>query len=60
MLEKLETPDELVARWKCPKSWLYARTRERGDDAIPRVKMGKYLRFIPEQVDNWLLKRAAS
>jgi excisionase family DNA binding protein len=51
----LETIDELAERLKVPKSWIYARTRERGPGSIPRVKVGKYLRFEAEKVDQWLL-----
>ncbi len=53
-----ETIDELVARTKLPKSWIYSRTRETGPDAIPRLKMGKYLRFVPCEVDAWLRKQS--
>lgn len=57
MYQNLETIDELKARWKVKKSWLYARTRETGVDSIPRVKIGKYLRFVPSEVDAWLKKQ---
>jgi len=52
--ENLETPDELAARWKVKKSWVYSRTRETGPDAMPKLKMGKYIRLEPDQVDAWL------
>ena len=51
-----ETLDELVARTKLPKSWWYSRTRESGPGSVPRVKAGKYLLFIPQDVDEWLKK----
>jgi excisionase family DNA binding protein len=56
-LEGIETVEELAARWRVPVSWIYGKTRERGEGSIPLVKMGKYIRFIPEQVDAWLLGR---
>ena len=49
-----ETIDELAARTKMHKSWWYSRTRETGPDAVPRVRAGKYLLFIPGEVDQWL------
>jgi hypothetical protein len=49
--------DELSDRWKVGKSWLYKQTRQSGDDAIPKIKIGKYLRFEPEKVDSWLLSQ---
>lgn len=57
MLRKLETIDELSDRWKVQKSWLYNHTRQSGDDSIPKIKIGKYLRFEPEKVDSWLLRQ---
>jgi hypothetical protein len=60
MYESMETVDELSERWKVPKSWLYSRTRETCDGCIPRVKIGKYLRFIPQEVDDWLRRQQAA
>jgi hypothetical protein len=28
-----------------------------GEGCIPRVKVGKYLRFVPEEADDWLKKQ---
>jgi predicted DNA-binding transcriptional regulator AlpA len=50
-----ETIDDLAERWQVPKSWIYARTREKGPGSIPRVKLGKYLRFRPAEVDAWAM-----
>jgi hypothetical protein len=52
--ELYETIDDLSSRLKVKKSWVYARTRETGPDAIPRLKAGKYLRFVPRHVDAWM------
>jgi len=57
MYQQLETIDELAKRWKCHKSWLYAKSRETGKDAMPKLKMGKYLRYVPSEVDEWLKKK---
>jgi len=32
-----------------PKSWIYDKTR-RGPEAIPHLRMGKYVRFNPQEV----------
>ena len=53
-----ETIDELCARTKLPKSWWYSRTRETGPGSVPRVKAGRYLLFIPDEVDKWLREKA--
>lgn len=47
------TVEDLEKKWKLPKSWIYARTRESGPNAIPRIKCGKYLRFEADKVDEW-------
>jgi len=53
-----ETIDELAARTKMKKSWWYSRTRETGPGSVPRVRAGKYLLFIPHEVDAWLQKQS--
>jgi len=37
-----------------PVSWVYERTRRRGTDRIPHIKLGKYLRFEITAVRSWL------
>ncbi len=54
-----ETLNEVVERTKLPKSWWYGQTRQSGPDAVPRIRAGKYLLFIPEEVDNWLKAQRA-
>ncbi|NLD38798.1 MAG: helix-turn-helix domain-containing protein [Desulfatiglans sp.] len=48
------TIDEIAETLKVPKSWIYSRTRETGPDTIPRIKVGKYLRFEPDKVLQWI------
>ena len=50
--QRYETLDQVVERTQLPKSWWYSRTRL---GAVPGcIKTGRYLRFIPEKVDQWL------
>ena len=44
---------ELAKRLNVPVSWIYRRTRL-GQEAIPHVKMGKYVRFDWEEVIRFL------
>ena len=60
MYQDLETIDELANRWKIKKSWLYTKTMNTGKGSIPRIKVGKYLRFVPEEADEWLKKQNES
>ena len=45
----LITVDELAVILKVPKSWIYDRTRQ-GQNAIPHIKLGAYVRFDSEEV----------
>ena len=56
-LGELLTVDELAALLKVPKSWVYARTRRRGSQRLPHVKVGKYLRFHEQTIRAWLERR---
>ena len=46
---ELITVKELANRLNIPVSWTYQRTRL-GQDAIPHVKVGKYVRFDWDEV----------
>jgi len=54
MDQKLLTVDELAETLKVPRSWIYTRTRQTGPDSIPRVRVGRYLRFYEGEVMEWL------
>lgn len=51
---KLMTVNELSERLKVPRSWVYSRTRQTGPGTIPRIKVGKYIRFDLKEVMDWL------
>ena len=57
MNQDLLTIIEMAERLKVPKSWLYSRTRETGSGSIPRINVGKYIRFIESEVMEWLKKQ---
>lgn len=51
------TPQELARRLKVPVSWIYEKSRERGqfsDQPLPVLRCGKYLRFSWPDVIEWL------
>jgi hypothetical protein len=50
----LISADELCARLKVPKSWIYNKMRHPGKYPIPYIRMGKYLRFDWTKVAEWL------
>ena len=57
-MENWLTIEELAEKLRVKKSWIYRRTMESGPAAIPRIKVGKFLRFDPGAVEQWLLKRS--
>jgi predicted DNA-binding transcriptional regulator AlpA len=52
--DPLLTVQEVAMICKVPISWVYERTRRRGFERIPHVKLGKYLRFDPAEIRTWL------
>ena len=49
-------PGEMAKILGVPISWIYQRTRK-GQEAIPHIKMGKYVRFNSGDVLNFLKER---
>jgi len=52
--EELMTVADVAGALKVPVSWVYDRTRRRGKARIPNFKLGKYLRFRPAEIRDWL------
>jgi excisionase family DNA binding protein len=52
--EKLLNIHEMAAVLQVPRSWIYDKTRQKGENPIPVLRVGKYLRFKPEAVIEWL------
>ena len=50
----LMTVAEIARVLHVPVSWVYDRTRRRGKERIPHIKLGKYLRFEISAVSDWL------
>jgi len=48
-INNLISVKDLAKILNVPKSWIYQRTRM-GPSAIPHVKIGKYVRFNPDEV----------
>lgn len=51
---ELLTVSEIARALNVPVSWVYERTRLRGSERIPHIKLGKYLRFEIAVVRSWL------
>ena len=60
MYQNLKTIDEMADRLKVKRSWLYGKTRLKGEGQIPCLRVGKYLRFFEDEVMNWLKKQNRS
>ena len=50
----LLTVQEVAKILRVPVSWVYERTRRRGNEQLPHIKLGKYLRFRRTEVIGWL------
>ena len=56
-----ELPVAELAQWlKVPPSWIYERTRRRGEGRLPFIKLGKYLRFEEAAVKAYLERQRRS
>jgi len=58
MNHNLLTVEQLAESLSVKKSWIYSRSRETGPDAMPKIKVGKYRRFILEDVLVWLKEQS--
>jgi hypothetical protein len=56
----LMTVEETARVLHVPISWVYGRTRRRGKERIPHIKLGKYLRFELTAVRDWAFAQRAS
>ncbi len=52
------TPQELADILKVPLSWVYSRSRQKGKNTIPKIRAGRYLRFLRTEVVGWLEQRS--
>ena len=57
MEERLVGVGEIADTLGVPKSWVYSRTRETGPGSIPRIMVGKYVKFKIDEVMAWLKKK---
>lgn len=46
--------NELAETLSVVPSWIYSRTRIKGDGQIPHLRCGKYVRFDIDEVMEWL------
>jgi len=44
---------EMAEFLKVPASWLYRQNMITGPGSIPRIKLGKYVRYEKEKVIEW-------
>ncbi len=48
------TIDELAGKYNLKKSWFYGKTRLKGDERLPHIRMGKYIRIYENDFLDWL------
>jgi hypothetical protein len=60
-LLELLTVEDVATLLKVSRSWVYEHTRSRGTartERLPYIKIGKYKRFDPRSVREFLLRRS--
>lgn len=55
--EEFLTVTQLAELLQVPNSWIYGQTMKKGPSAIPRIRLGKYLRFSLSEVLEWIEKQ---
>ncbi len=55
--DELLTVRDVANLLRVPTSWVYERTRRRGNDQLPHVKLGKYLRFEEAAVIDFIRRQ---
>ena len=61
VLHELLTVEDVAALLKVSRSWVYEHTRSRGGaraERLPFIKIGKYTRFDPRSVHEFLSRRS--
>jgi excisionase family DNA binding protein len=59
-LDELLTIEDVAALLRVSKSWIYDHTRKRGtprSGQLPFIKIGKYVRFEPRAIREFLARR---
>ncbi len=56
-IPRLLTVEQVAEMWQLPRSWVYERTRRRGIERLPHLKLGKYVRFEEKAVRQFLEQR---
>jgi len=51
---ELLTVSDVATFLQVSKSWVYERTRRRGAERLPHLKVGKYLRFRWNEIERYL------
>ena len=52
--DRLLTAEQVGEMYQVPKTWVYGRTRKRGSEKLPCVKLGKYVRFQQGAVEEYM------
>ena len=58
--QRIMTVNDVAEKYRVPVSWVYSRTRQTGPGSIPRLVLGKYLRFEQTEVDAWMRRQGKS
>ncbi len=48
------TIDEFIKKYQLKKSWVYSKTRLKGAEQLPHLRMGKYIRIFESEALLWM------
>ena len=54
LLERLLTVKDVMEILQVDRTWIYSRTCRTSRKQIPFKKIGKYIRFSPQELSTWL------
>ena len=57
--DRILTVDDLARKLQVKPSWIYIQPKS-GPGALPRMRIGKYLRFSERAIDEWLAKKSTN
>ena len=59
MEDRILTVNDLAQKLQVKPSWIYTQPKK-GPGALPRMRIGKYLRFSERAIDEWLSKKSTN
>lgn len=53
-MDVLMTAEQVAEFFQVPTSWVYKHTKKHAEDKLPHRKLGKYVRFVKKEVEDFI------